>query len=59
MKYEEVYLKSYESVREMKQGVTAFLGFYNQERLHSSLGYMTPDEVYFANFNQLQQKLVS
>ena len=31
VKYEEVYLKSYESVREMKQGVTAFLGFYNQE----------------------------
>ena len=59
VKYEAVYLKSYESVSEMKQGVTAFLGFYNQERLHSSLDYMTPDEVYFANFNQLHQKLVS
>ena len=59
VKYEEVYLKSYESVSEMKQGVTAFLDFYNQERLHSSLDYMTPDEVYFAHFNQLQEKLVS
>ena len=59
VKYEEVYLKSYESVSEMKQSVTTFLGFYNQERLHSTLGYKPPDEVYFANFNQLQQKRVS
>ena len=46
LKYEEVYLKAYGSVAELEAGVSAWLHFYNHERLHQSLGYRTPAEVY-------------
>jgi putative transposase len=48
LKYEEVYLKDYKSVTEARQGIQAYLEFYNEERLHQSLNYRTPAEVYFA-----------
>jgi len=47
VKYEEVYLHRYESVREARNGLTRYFQFYNTERLHESLGYRTPHEVYF------------
>jgi len=46
IKYEEVYLKSYESVTEAKQSLTEYITFYNFERRHSSLNKKTPAEVY-------------
>jgi putative transposase len=46
LKYEEVYLKSYQSVREMEAGLEGWFAFYNHERLHQSLAYRTPAEVY-------------
>jgi putative transposase len=46
IKYEEVYLKSYESVAEAKQSLTEYITFYNFERRHSSLNKKTPAEVY-------------
>lgn len=46
VKYEEVYLKSYETVREAREGLATYFHFYNNERLHESLGYRTPKEVY-------------
>ena len=46
LKYEEVYLKAYGSVAELEAGVSAWLHFYNHERLHQSLNYRTPAEVY-------------
>jgi len=46
LKYEEVYLKSYQTVREAKREIGSFLFRYNQERLHQALGYNTPSEVY-------------
>ena len=42
LKYEEVYLNAYASVAEAKTGIGSWLGFYNQERQHQSLGYRTP-----------------
>lgn len=48
VKYEEVYLHSYESPREARQGLGRYLAFYNQERPHQALGYRTPAEVYRA-----------
>ena len=47
VKYEEVYLHDYASPREARQGIGRYLEFYNQERLHQSLGYRTPATVYF------------
>ncbi len=46
VKYEEVYLKSYETVKEARDGLTRYFQLYNNERLHESLGYRTPQEVY-------------
>ena len=47
VKYEEVYLHEYEDPRAARRGLAAYFEFYNQERLHQSLNYRTPAEVYF------------
>ena len=46
IKYEEVYLKAYKDGTEAKQGIGAYLDFYNRERPHQALGYRTPQETY-------------
>ena len=48
LKYEEVYLKDYETVTEARGGIEKYFRFYNQERLHQSLAYQTPAAVYLA-----------
>ncbi len=48
VKYEEVYIHSYETVREAREGLERYFRFYNTERLHESLGYRTPEEVYLS-----------
>ena len=48
VKYEDVYLRGYGSVPELERGLKAYFEFYNGERLHQSLGYRTPAEVYRA-----------
>ncbi len=47
VKYEEVYMKEYETVREAVQGIGAYFKFYNEQRPHQSLQYKTPQQVYF------------
>lgn len=47
LKYEEIYLKAYDSVAQARQGIGDWLAFYNQQRRHASLGRMTPDQVYY------------
>ena len=47
LKYEEVYIKDYSDVKEAKEGIESYFKFYNNERLHQSLGYKTPYEVYY------------
>ena len=46
IKYEEVYLKSYDSPREARSSLKDYITFYNEERLHSSLQYQTPAQIY-------------
>src|SRR4051794_20636617 len=48
LKYEEVYLKDYTTVTEARAGIECYFRFYNQERLHQSLGYRTPAAIYQA-----------
>src|SRR6266704_1354829 len=47
VKYEEVYLRAYESVSEARNSIGRYLEFYNGQRPHSSLDDMTPDQAYF------------
>lgn len=46
LKYEEVYLKAYDTVAQAQQGIDTWMNFYNQDRRHASLNRKTPDQVY-------------
>ena len=46
LKYEEVYIKDYQSVIEAVEGIGAYFKFYNEERIHQSLDYRRPAEVH-------------
>jgi putative transposase len=46
LKYEDVYIKAYASVQEARRGIGGWLTFYNDERLHQALGYLTPREMF-------------
>jgi putative transposase len=48
VKYEEVYLRAYDTVGEARASLGRYLDFYNRRRPHSSLGRRTPDEAYFS-----------
>ena len=47
LKYEEVYLRAYESASEAKASLGRYIAFYNEQRPHSSFDGRTPDAVYF------------
>jgi putative transposase len=49
LKYEEVYLKAYESVAEARSSIGRFVQFYNGRRPHSALDRRTPDQAYYAS----------
>ena len=49
VKYEDIYLRAYENGRDVQAGLTRYFDFYNRKRLHQSLHYRTPDELYFGN----------
>ncbi len=48
IKYEEVYLKAYESVSHARHSIGDYIDLYNRKRPHSSLADHTSDEAYFA-----------
>ena len=47
VKYEEVYLKAYDTVAEAKLSLGRYFTFYNAQRRHQSLSKQTPDSVYY------------
>jgi len=47
VKYEEVYLRAYANGHGAQHSLSKYFAFYNARRLHETLGYATPDEVYF------------
>jgi len=48
LKHEDIYLKEYRCLAELKTGVAEYMFKYNHERLHEALDYSTPAEIYFA-----------
>ena len=46
VKYENVYLKGYRTLKEARRGLAAYFTFYNEDRIHQALGYKTPVEVH-------------
>ena len=53
MKYEEVYLRAYDTVSDARASIGRYLGFYNSRRPHSSLDRQTPDQAYFTWLPQI------
>ena len=47
VKYENVYLKAYETGSALRQGLAEYFEFYNAERTHQALDYRRPDDVYY------------
>jgi putative transposase len=47
LKYEEIYLKAYESIAQARVSIGRYMAFFNTERRHQSLERRTPDTVYF------------
>ena len=53
VKYEEIYLKAYDTVSEARASIGRYLAFYNGRRPHSSLDRQTPDQAYFTRLPQI------
>ncbi len=49
VKYEDVYLRAYETPAALRDGLTRYFQFYNMERRHQALNRQTPNAVYFAD----------
>ena len=49
VKYEEVYLRAYETVSQAREGISRYLSFFNTTRPHTAHGGKTPDSAYFAS----------
>ena len=54
LKQEDIYLNRYETMLESRIGINKFIHFYNTQRLHSSLEYKTPDEIYYNIVTEVQ-----
>ena len=46
LKYEDIYLKDYQSIPELNEGLKNYFNFYNNKRSHQALGYKTPVDIY-------------
>jgi putative transposase len=57
LKYEDIYLKDYQTMSELKLGLRRYFEFYNGKRFHASLDYATPNAIYAERFAGEQQSL--
>ena len=55
LKYEKIYINEYKTVKEVKEAIKEYIQFYNNKRLHQSLEYNTPSEIYY-NLKELKDK---
>ena len=54
VKYEEIYLKAYESISHARKELTKFFDRYNMRRPHPGFHDMTPDEVYWSTLAKIK-----
>ncbi|MCJ8347196.1 IS3 family transposase [bacterium] len=54
LKYEDIYLRGYNTMSEARDGIDQYIEKYNTKRLHSTINYLTPDELYFENIELLE-----
>ena len=54
LKYERIYLKTYETGTELSKDLEYWFNWYNDNRKHSSLDKQTPNEAYFRGIEQLK-----
>jgi putative transposase len=58
VKYEDIYLRNYETVSQLKDGLKWFINYYNTKRAHQGLNDMVPDEVY-QSFQHEKQEVIA
>lgn len=58
VKYENIYLKHYQDIKEAREGLTEYFDFYNNKRFHSSLNDLTPSQVYFQSQSGVAQPIL-
>jgi putative transposase len=56
VKYEDIYLKGYQTMSEAHEGLKAYFRFYNNERYHQSLAYKTPREIHFGSQHEKKKQ---
>jgi putative transposase len=52
VKQEEIYINPYDNLEELRTRVDKFVNFYNYQRPHQSLDYMTPSQIYYEDINK-------
>jgi putative transposase len=56
VKYEDIYLRAYESPAALRRGLTQYFQYYHTQRRHQTLNRQTPDAVYFGD---MKEKMVA
>ena len=56
LKYEDLYIKSYETVPQLHRGLSDYFVFYNQQRPHQELQHRLPADLYFTKENPIKDK---
>ena len=56
IKYEEIYLNEYKNIKSLNRAIEKYMYSYNKKRLHSAIGYKTPNEVYYQAVNNSDSK---
>ena len=59
LKHEDIKIKDYVSLPQLRFGVQHYVNFYNAQRIHSALQYKTPDEGYFGTCNSANTGYIS
>jgi putative transposase len=56
IKYEEIYLNEYKNIKSLNRAIEKYMNKYNNKRLHSAIGYKTPNEIYYQAVNNVNSK---